>query len=110
MCRAALEFNVSELTQGVRYEAGLGRQRQQLEVAAEASIRVVGSTMASNPFELRAPRDVAAVLHMLGLPPQAALASVSEIPLTILRQNRLKAEQSDLEEGVRIVRRSAHDE
>jgi RNase P/RNase MRP subunit p30 len=110
MCRAALEFNMSELTQGARYDAGLGRQRQQLEIAAEASIPVVGSTMASNPFELRAPRDVAAVLHMLGLPPQAALASVSEIPLTIVRQNRLKAEHSDLEQGVRIVKRSAHDE
>jgi hypothetical protein len=47
---------------------------------------------------------------MLGLSPQAALAGVSEIPLEIVRQNRLRAEQPQLEEGVRIVRRSTHDE
>jgi len=109
-CRAALEFNMSELTQGARYEAGLGRQRRELEVAAEKSTPVVGSTNASNPFELRAPRDVAAILQMLGLSPQSALASVSEIPLAIVRQNRLKAKHPQLEEGVRIVRRSTHDE
>jgi len=109
-CRAALEFNMSELTQGPGCEARLGRQRRELEVAADASTPVIGSTNASNPFELRPPRDVAAILHMLGLSPQAALAGVSEIPLAIVRQNRLRAEQPQLEESVRIVRRSTHDE
>jgi hypothetical protein len=47
---------------------------------------------------------------MLGLSPQAALAGVSEIPLAIVTQNRLRTEQPQLEEGVRIVRRSTYEE
>jgi RNase P/RNase MRP subunit p30 len=109
-CRAVLEFNMSELIRGPEFKAKLGRQRRELEVATEASTRVIGCTGASNPLELRAPKDIAAVLQMLGLSPQAALAGVSEIPLAIIRQNRLRTEQPQLEEGVRIVRGSKHEE
>jgi len=109
-CRAAVEFNMSELTEGSGYEAGLGRLRREIEIAAEASTQVIGSTNASNPFELRAPRDVAAVLHMLGLPLEAAMSGVSEIPLAIVERNRLRMNEPQLEEGVRIVRRPAHEE
>jgi RNase P/RNase MRP subunit p30 len=109
-CRAALEFNMSELTQGPGYEARLGRLRREIEIAAEASTPVIGSTNASNPVELRAPRDVAAVLHMLGLPLEAAMEGVSEIPLAIVKRNRLRMDEPQLEEGVRIVRRSRHEE
>jgi RNase P/RNase MRP subunit p30 len=109
-CRAALEFNMSDLTQGQGHEVRLGRVRREIEIAAEASTSVIGSSNASNPFELRAPRDVAAVLHTLGLSLEAALEGVSKIPVTIVKQNRLRAEEPQLEEGVRIVRRSTHDE
>jgi RNase P/RNase MRP subunit p30 len=109
-CRAALEFNMSELTQGSGYEARLGRLRREIEIAAKASTPVIGSTNASNPFELRAPRDVAAVLHVLGLPLEAAMRGVSEIPLAIVKRNRLRMDEPQLEEGVRIVRRSTHEE
>jgi len=109
-CRAALEFNMSELTQPPGFEARLYGLRREIEVAAEASTSVIGCTNASNSFELRAPRDVAAVLHILGLSPEAALRAVSEIPLAIVKQNRLRMEEPQLEEGVRIVRRSAHHE
>jgi len=108
-CQAALEFNMSELTQGPSHKARLGRLRREIEIAAEASTSVIGSTNASNPFELRAPRDVAAVLHVLGLSLEAALEGVSEIPLEIVKKNRLRTEEPQLEEGVRIVRRSTHD-
>jgi RNase P/RNase MRP subunit p30 len=101
---------MSELIRGPEFKAKLGRQRRELEVATEASTRVIGCTGASNPLELRAPKDVAAVLHMLGLSSQAALAGVSEIPIAIVRQNRLRTEQPQLEEGVRIVRRSTYEE
>lgn len=109
-CRAALEFNMSDLTQGPGHEVRLGRVRREIEIAAEASTSVIGSSNASNPFELRAPRDVAAVLHALGLSLEAALEGVSGIPVAIVKQNRLRTEEPQLEEGVRIVRRSTHDE
>jgi RNase P/RNase MRP subunit p30 len=108
-CRAALEFNMSELTQELESGATLSWQRRELEIAAEASTGLIGSTGASAPLGLRAPRDVAAVLQMLGLSPQAALSAVSETPLTIVRQNRLKTEHPQLEEGVRIMRRPKHE-
>lgn len=109
-CRAALEFNMSDLTQEPGHEARLRRVRREIEIAAEASTSVIGSSNASNPFELRAPRDVAAVLHTLGLSLGAALEGVSEIPVAIVKQNRLRTEEPQLEEGVRIVRRSTQDE
>lgn len=108
-CRAALEFNMSELTRAPGFEARLYRLRREIEIAAEASTVVIGSTNASNPYELRAPRDVAAVLHVLGLSLGAALKGVSEIPLAIVKENRLRMREPDLEEGVRIVRAAHHE-
>lgn len=108
-CRAALEFNMSELTRAPEFEARLHRLRREIEIAAEASTVVIGSTNASNPYELRAPRDVAAVLHVLGLSLGAALKGVSEIPLAIVKENRLRMREPDLEEGVRIVRAAHHE-
>jgi ribonuclease P/MRP protein subunit RPP1 len=107
-CQAALEFNMSELTQQGGVETRLHGLRREIEIAAESSTSVIGSSNASNPFELRAPRDMAAVLHMLGLSPEAALRAVSEIPHAIVKRNRLRMEEPQLEEGVRIVKRSAH--
>jgi len=109
-CRAALEFNMSDLSHTPGFEARLHRLRREIEIAAETSTPVIGSTNASNPFELRAPRDVAAVLHALGLPLDAALRGISDIPLEIVRKNRLRMEEPELEEGVKIVRRSVHHE
>jgi RNase P/RNase MRP subunit p30 len=98
------------LTQEPGYEARLGRLRREIEIAAEASTPVIGSTNASNPLELRGPRDVAAVLHILGLPLEAAMEGVSEIPLAIVKRNLLRMDEPQLEEGVRIVRRPGHEE
>jgi len=109
-CRAALEFSMSELTQPAGFEGRLYGMRREIEVAAGASTRVIGCTSASSSLELRAPRDVAAILHILGLSPEAALRAVSEIPLAIVKENRLRMEEPQLEEGVRIVRRSVHHE
>jgi len=109
-CRAALEFNMSDLSHTPGFDARLHRLRREIEIAAETSTPVIGSTNASNPFELRAPRDVAAVLHALGLPLDAALRGISDIPLEIVRKNRLRMEEPELEEGVKIVRRSVHHE
>jgi len=109
-CRAALEVNMSELIQSPEFETRLYGLRHQIEIAAETCTPVIGSTNASNSFELRAPKDVAAVLQTLGLPPEAALKGVSEIPITIVNQNRLRIAEPQLEEGVRVVKRSTNNE
>jgi len=108
-CRAALEFNMSEMI----FDPGLeriDRVRREIEAAAETSTTVVGSTAASNPLELRSARDIAAILHVFGLPLDAALKAVSDIPLAIVAKNRLRIAEPRAEEGVRIVRRSNDDE
>jgi ribonuclease P/MRP protein subunit RPP1 len=109
-CRAAVEFNVSELIQGQQHEVRLGRVRREIEIAAGASTSLVGCSGASNCFELRAPRDMAALLQMVGLSPEAAMASVSKVPLAIVKQNRLRTGPHQLEEGVRIVKGSTKHE
>ena len=104
-CRAALEINLSALTSGPGFGARLHSLKREIETAAQASTKVIGSTKASNPYELRSPRDIAAILHSVGLPLESALRAVSEIPLAIVRKNRLRLEEPQLEEGVRILRR-----
>lgn len=103
-CRAALEFNVSDLSRAPDFEARLRRLSREIKVAAETSTSVIASTNASTPIELRAPRDIAALLHALGLPLDAALKGISEIPLKVVRKNRLRMGKPELEEGVKIVR------
>jgi RNase P/RNase MRP subunit p30 len=110
ICRAALEFNLSELTSGPEFGVGLRRLRREIEVAAEGSTTVIGCTRASNLFELRSPRDVAAILHLLGLPLSAAVRAVSDVPLAMVRRNRLRMEEPRLEDGIRVLRRSPDDE
>lgn len=109
-CRAALEFNLSELISEPGLEARLRLFRREIEAAADTSTTVIGSTKASNPFELRSARDVAAVLHMIGLPLDAALRAVSDVPLGIVKKNRLRLREPQVDEGVRILRRPAKDE
>ena len=109
-CRAALEFDLSEFTSGLGSEAELQRLRREIEVAADGSTAVIGSTKASNPFELRSLRDVAAILHVFGLPLSTAVRGVSDVPLAIVRKNRLRMEESRPEEGVTVLRRSGDDE
>jgi RNase P/RNase MRP subunit p30 len=104
-CRAGLEFNISELIAGEHLDARLHQTRREVEAAAAASLTMIGSSGAANPLELRAPRDIAALLHLLGLPLQKALESVSENPLALVKRNRLKLAEPQLEEGVRIPRR-----
>lgn len=109
-CRAVLEFNMSDLSHTPGFDARLHRLRREIEIAAETSTPVIGSTNASNPYEVRAPRDLAAVLYVLGLPLDTALRGVSDVPLEIVRRNRLRMEEPELEDGVKIVRRSMHHE
>jgi len=104
-CRAALEINLSELTSGPGFGARLRSLKREIQIAAKASTKVIGSSKASSPYELRSPRDFAAMLHLMGLPLDSALRAVSETPLDIVRKNRLRLQESELQEGVRIVRR-----
>lgn len=109
-CRAALEVSLPELISGPSLPTRLQSLRRDIEAATRLSIPVIGSTMASTPYQLRSPRDIAAVLHLAGLPLETAVRGVSEIPLEIVKKNRLRLEQPQLEDGVKVVRRSTQNE
>jgi len=108
--RAALEIRLSDLTSAPGLGAGLHRLKSEIETTVQRSTRVIASTGASNPHELRSPRDIAAILSLIGLPLESALEAVSEVPLEIVKKNRLKLEQPQFEEGVRILRRPRKNE
>ena len=108
-CRAALEISLSELTSGPGFGARLRSLRREIQIAAKASTTVIGSSKASSPYELRSPRDMAAILHLMGLPLESALRAVSETPVDIVKKNRLRIQEPELDEGVTIVRgRTGH--
>jgi RNase P/RNase MRP subunit p30 len=106
-CRAALEFDISELTSRLGFEGRLHRVKREIEIAAELSATVIGCTGASNSFELRSLRDIAAVLHLFGLPLTSAMRSVSEVPFDMVTRNRLRMGKTQLEDGVKLLRRPA---
>jgi len=109
-CRAVLEVNLSELAHGPGFETALRSLRRDIASAAQTSVEVTGSTNASSPFALRSPRDIAGLLHILGLSIRSALGAVSDIPHEIVARNRLRAKMPNAEEGVKVVRRAAADE
>ena len=104
ICRAALEIDMTELTSRINSPATLFGLLRNIQIAVEASIPVIGSTGASKPLNLRSPRDIASILHVIGLPINSALDSVSAVPVGIVQKNRLKLGQSQPEDGVRILR------
>jgi RNase P/RNase MRP subunit p30 len=108
-CRAALEINMSELISSPNSGTSLFRLRRDMETAVEASTTVIGSTGASKPFDLRSPRDVASILNLIGLPLRDALNATSTVPVSIVRRNRSRLDEPQLEQGVRILRRSNKD-
>ena len=108
-CRAALEINMSELISSSNSGRSLFGFQRDIETAVEASTTVIGSTMGSKPFDLRSPRDIASILNIIGLPLRDALNAVSAVPLSIVRSNRSRLKEPQLERGVRILGRSNRD-
>ena len=65
----------------------------------------MASSWASSPYGLRAPRDMAALLMLVGLDPSEALKAVSKTPMEIVERNREKLSPSYVMPGVRVVGR-----
>ena len=61
---------------------------------------LIVSSAASNPLELRGPRELASLPWVLGYPQEKALNSVSKTPSGILERNLLKLSKSYVVRGV----------
>ncbi|MHC1586382.1 MAG: RNase P subunit p30 family protein [Candidatus Hecatellaceae archaeon] len=105
---AALELPLSVLL-GLpleRWPAYLAEASRAVKTALDYEIPVVCSSGALNLYELRAPRDLAALAETLyGLPKGQGLKAVSTHPSAILQRNRSKLSSNFVEVGVRVVRR-----
>ncbi|MEM3462581.1 MAG: RNase P subunit p30 family protein [Candidatus Bathyarchaeia archaeon] len=103
---SALEVNIRDLisAQGARdIGRALRKIRRDLEVAFENGMEVVASSGAGDPDTMRGPREIASLLKFLGMGPEEALASVSEIPISLVRSNRMKLRGEIVCDGLRIL-------
>jgi len=61
---------------------------------------IIASSGASNPLELRTPRQLASLLEVLGLDHERALSSVSREPYRLIEENLIKLSRSYVARGV----------
>ncbi len=103
---SALEVNICDLIAtkgGGDIGRALRKIRRDLEVALENGIRVVASSGAGDPDGMRGPREIASLLKFLGMGAEEALASVSEIPISLVRSNRMKLRGEVVCDGLRVL-------
>ena len=89
---AHIEINMSTLIETPRLPEHLqiARIRKEIAKAKQNHFGIVISSGAHNPMCLRAPRDIAAVGMLLGLDKEAAIKSISSIPISLVDKNRAK--------------------
>ena len=106
LLRGALEFNlitnlrnaVTETYLRVAKEAAISRRRK---------TKVVLSSGATSPEEVRSPLQLSALGKAIGLSNDQSLRGVSEIPAAIAHRSLERRSGSYIEEGVRIIPRAA---
>ncbi len=106
---AALEVDVKPLLllEGSARIKLLAIMRREVSIAREYSVPLVVSSGANNELLLRKPREVAALISLLGLDEASALATLSSIPSEIVARNRKKLSQGFVSPGIRTVREGA---
>ena len=106
----ALEFSLSMfLGLGEVLSAYLAEARRNVKKALRRGIPLVFSSGASDVYELRAPRDLAATAEtLLGLSESSGIFTVSQAPMAIVERNRGKLNRSFVEPGVRLLEEGSH--
>jgi len=107
---AALEITTASLlrTSGVSRAFLLSRLRKESEIAMRTGVPIVISSNAADPYEMRAPHDVASLATLLSMERTAALCTLSTTPFNIVDRNRLKLDESYIARGVRLVEKGKH--
>ncbi|MFH1327510.1 MAG: RNase P subunit p30 family protein [Candidatus Bathyarchaeota archaeon] len=82
----------------------LSEIQRRIWLAEAHKLRIVLSSGAEKPFDLRAPRDLASFLGLFGLNEQQMKNSISEIPLSIVHRNREKLDPSYVDVGIKTVK------
>ena len=81
----------------------LSVMRDEVDNAVRFGVPVVVSSGADDPHNMRGPRELAAVLDLLGIGEEEGLDAVSTTPWSIVDRNREKLMPGFVEPGVRVV-------
>jgi len=107
ICNAAYEINLSwllKLQQTLRIKA-IKKLAKEVLIAKENNVKIVISSGAEDIFFLRAPREMASFLTILGLSEKDALNAVSNVPFSIVKENRFKLSQSFIAKGIKLIKK-----
>lgn len=88
----AIEINFSEILNSGNRPKTMSLIRNNIMLCNKYDAKVIITSGANNKWELRAPRDLAAIGFLLGVELNKAIQSVSSIPEEIVRINREKIE------------------
>ncbi len=105
-CRSAVELELSRITRPlnrVSYES-LKSLCLEIELAKRCRIDFTVSSGATSLLTMRAPRDMASLVAVLGLPKELSLRAVSKAPLDMVKRNRERLSSRSLGSGVTLVR------
>lgn len=99
-CQCALELNIFDLLNfGVTRQV-MRRLYAETSAAVENNVPIVVTSGAKDKFSVKAPRDMAGVLTLFGVPGREAINSVSTYPERLIRRNRQRLTQLRSEIGV----------
>jgi len=79
--------------------------RRETAIAKSYRVPVVISSGTTNDDLMRSPRDYAALATLFDMNQSSALSALSEVPLHIVKRNRLKLSPDFVAPGLRVVRR-----
>lgn len=101
-----VELNIADLLRNdSSSESDLVRAINLISDAQRKHMPLVASSGATDLFSLRAPRDMAAVLSVLGLESSSAVSAVSDRPYSMIQRNLERREPDFISDGIRMVRR-----
>jgi len=102
---SSLEINMSDILRlaGLERAEYLSQLSTAIYTASRAKMKIIVSSGAENKYFMRSPKDLAFFATLLNLDPKQAIKAVSEIPLEIVKENRLRLSPNYIGEGVRLV-------
>lgn len=104
---SSFEIDITPLLEqtGLQRVRLISRLRQEAQIARKFDVPIIISSGASEPYQLRSPRDCAALASLFDLDVQLSLDALSENALALVERNRRKLSPGYMAPGVRIVKR-----
>lgn len=105
---SALEVNLIDLIRARSSSERIQAIRilsENVRMAKRYDLPVIFSSGATSIYEMRAPRELAALATLLGLTEYEARESLSKIPLELVLKNREKLSEYYIMPGVRLIRK-----